>query len=569
MYLNSFGNAYLDTASAPLNFKSLGQNINVPFHTWPLSKARLLWLNHRWFLERGINSHQHDIADTIAKTIMETFAVSSERRDNIAPKTLMSADRYGGTGGGMHGGSGRCGHVGQFNAKGIGQTPLVSATADIHHINGKMSLAEALREAVNAEIANFELPYGAVPVIAIIDTGEAFTIGDDPMVHRGAIIVRPNFVRPAHYERSIFFGDSGYAGSHQFIDALRVKDAVQATVAAPAIFPSLSEMFIRFSHQIGSARAKRLWQGQFLSSNLATDGALADFGSFRSVPNWRASVGLAGERFGSEMKQLRNALLSLAFYFVKYGGHAMESLDVRELLNACVRTENATFATTCLQGLGIYENTEGASQLEAALSEYYRLQQATRMADNVHENAGWLYHAFLPQQAAITGPVQEARLAGHIGDIYAGLIAGDNRDTASLNKARRFFRPQPLLHYSIASAKARYIEQAIVADRANASQLVGGYIRSQVAKHRRTWKHLPPYLDVVGQRSNSFVLQCINLKTKTPCNWVEGSRVEEQIVVAGRCYKTRDLPEPDASGSGWVGFMFDSSNPSPIFSDMR
>jgi len=280
-------------------------------------------------------------------------------------------------------------------------------------------------------------------------------------------------------------------------------------------------------------------------------------------------VGLAGERFGSEMKQLRNALLSLTFYFVKYGGEAMENLEVRTLLATCVDAEKATFTATCLQSLGIHEKTEAVSRLEAALSEYYRIQQAMRMADNVHEKAGWLYDAFMPGQGVAAGPVQEARLASHISDIYAGLIAGDYRESASLNKARRFFRPQPLLHYSIASAKARHIEQAIVTNRADARRLASGYIRSQVAKNRRTWKHLPPHLDIVGQRPGRPELQCIDLKTQAPCTWVEGHQVGDYTVIDGRCFATRDLPEPDVSGNGWAGFVFDGSKPSPLSIQMQ
>jgi hypothetical protein len=564
LYLNDSSVEPFGIAPGPLTFDRLGQHINVPFHTWPLKNARLLWLNHRWFLEQGINTSDRDIAEKIARTLMETFAVSSKPRDGVAAKSCMAADRYGGTGGAIHGGSGRCGNVGQFNAKGIGQTPLVSLNADIHHVNGRMSLAEALRETVNAEVANFELPYGSVPVVAIIDTGETFTIGDDPTMNRGAIVVRPNYVRPAHYERSIFFGDSGHSGSQQFLDALRVKDAVRANLAAPDVFPSLSEMFMRFSHQIGAARANRLWQGQFLSSNLSIDGALADFGSFRSVPNWRATVGLAGERFGAEMTQLRKALLSLAFYFVKYGGSAMEALDVRGLLGECVRAEKNTFSATCLQSLGIHDKTAAASQLEAALSEYYQIQQTMRLADNVRESAGWLYDAFVPQQDIASGTVQEARLAKHIADIYIRLAAGDCRESASLNKAQRFFRPQPLMNHSVASKKARHIEVAITKNRADASRLTDGYIRSQVTKHRRTWSHVPPHLDIVGQRPGCTELQCVDLRTQKPCTWIETHRVGEDVVFEGRSFPLRNMREPDASGDRWAGFIVEEPQSWPL-----
>jgi hypothetical protein len=564
LYLNASSAEPFGIAPGPLTFDRLGQHINVPFHTWPLENARLLWLNHRWFLDQGINTAHREIADRVANAVMGTFAVSSRPRDGIAAKSYMAADRYGGTGGAVHGGSGRCGNAGQFNAKGVGQTPLVNPRADMYHVNGRMSVAEALRETVNAEVAGFELPHGSVPVVAIIDTGETFTIGDDPKTHRGAIVVRPNFVRPAHYERSIFFGDSGYPGSQQFVDALRVKDAVRANLAAPDVFPSLSEMFMRFSRQIGAARANRLWQGQFLTSNLSVDGALADFGSFRSVPNWRATVGLAGERFGQELTQLRHALLSVAFYFIKYGGSAMETLDVRGLLGECVRAENNAFSATCLQSLGIHHEIPAAPELEAALTEYYRVQQAMRLADNVRESAGWLYDVFAPQQGFASGTAPEARLARHIADIYSGVISGDCRESASLNKAQRFFRPQPLLNYSVASKKARHIEKAITHNRADASRLAGGYIVSQVAKHRRTWKHLPPHLDIIGQLPGRSGLRCLNLKTQRPCTWIEAQQVGEDIVFDGRSFPLSSLREPDASGDRWAGFIVEDSQPWPL-----
>jgi hypothetical protein len=568
VHLSDFASGAAGTVDGPVAFDRLGPHMNVRFDTWPLRNARLLWLNHRWLLEQDINIYQRDIADTFVKRVMETFAVTSESSDDCLPRGSMAADRYGGTGGSIHGGSGRCGNIGQFNAKGIGQTPLVSPFADMYHVNGKMSLAEALRETVNSEVANFELPYGSIPVVAIIDTGETFTIGNDPMVHRGAIVVRPNFVRPAHYERSIFFGDSGHSGSQQFVDALRVKDAVQASTAAPDVFPSLSEMFLRFSRQIGAARAHRLRQGQFLSSNLSIDGALADFGSFRSVPNWRATVGLAGERFGSEMVQLRKVLLSLAFYFVKYGGAAMEGLDVRGLLEECANVENSIFSATCLESLGIHDRA-GASQLEAALSEYYHIQQAMRLADNINERAGWLCEAFVPGRDIENGTLQEVRLANHVGDIYSTLVAGDYRESASLNKAQRFFSPQPLLHYSIASKKARYIEDAITQDRADASRLAGGYIRSQVAKHRRTWKLLPSHLDIVGQRPGRAELHCVDLRTRKPCTWIEAHRIGEDVVFDGRSFRLSDIPDPDILGDRWAGFIVEQDQASPLLAEYR
>src|SRR4029079_7816483 len=115
------------------------------------------------------------------------------------------------------------------------------------------------------------------------------------------------------------------------------------------------------------------------------DGALVDFGSFRAVPNWRCTIGLAGECFGAEIVQLRGAFLSVAGYFGKYAPQALAGLDPRPYLRELAALERASFLDACLAGLGarVRSDAAPARELVASIEDYYRCQQAARTGVDV------------------------------------------------------------------------------------------------------------------------------------------------------------------------------------------
>jgi hypothetical protein len=463
---------------------ALSAHAAVPFEIRRLPHARLLWLNERWLTESGVAPHDAEARATFAARLLRDFAVTSRASDlpgtSACPHTLY-ADRYGGSGGAVHGGSGRCGSKDGFIAKGIGRTPLVNEDVDIYHKNGRMSVDEAIREAVNAEIAHRELPWGAVPTVAIIDGGFEFPYGQRDEPRRAAIVVRPSFIRPAHFERSIFFGPGGYRDSPQFLDAQRVRDATRAAVAAPGTYPPLLEMFRRFAQQIGVARARRLWQGRFLSSNVSIDGALVDFGSFRAVPNWRRTVGLAGECFGAEIGQVCQTFLSVAGFFGKYAPQALAGLDTRPYLRELAALERASFLDACLAGFGARTTSDAAParELVACIEAYYRCQQAARTGVDVAGDCRWIHDAFTGRVASRSGAgherAAEERLLAAIRAAEASRALGG----VSLRNAAAFFRPRALLTYDASSRRARRIER--LAGRGDAPRIVQRHIAREIA----------------------------------------------------------------------------------------
>lgn len=461
---------------------ALGERVAVHFEVRRLPNARLLWLNGRWLTDVGMASAEQGAREGFVARLLDDFAVTSGASDVPGTRDCahtLYADRYGGTGGALHGGSGRCGIRNGFIAKGIGKTPLVDENVDVYHRSGRLPLGEAIAETIHAEIVNRELPWGAVRTVAIIDAGFEYPHGPDAEPRRAAILVRPSFIRPAHFERSIFFGSGGRRDSAQFQDAGRVREAC-ANAASSTLAPPLREMFRRFAQQLGTARARRLWQGRFLSSNVSIDGALVDFGSFRALPNWRRTVGLAGECFGAEAEHLRHTFISVAGYFAKYAPRALEGLDLRPFLCELAATERASFLDACLEGIGAGSSCADpdARDLGESFDEYYRCQQAARTGVDVAGGCRWIHDAFTgraARPATLRERAAEARLLEAIRHAERTQAPAG----VSMARAEGFFRPRPLLTYDASMRRARRIER--LAGRDDAPARVARHIAREIA----------------------------------------------------------------------------------------
>ena len=205
-----------------------------PFDARRLRSGAVAWVNHRWFLERGFDLSQGGVRERVIAWLVDEFAwcVATNGKGFASEGRTLWADRYGSSDGSCpYGGSARVATIGCFQVKGIGQTPMVGKGAVAGHTHGCLSLAECLREAIWAEFAEAEFPRGAVPVIAVLDTGLEFSSPDsedryDQNVRRG-ILIRPAVVRPAHAERAPLFGHPvGDFINRQSEDVQRTRDVI-------------------------------------------------------------------------------------------------------------------------------------------------------------------------------------------------------------------------------------------------------------------------------------------------------------------------------------------------------
>lgn len=345
----------------------------VSFPVERLPGARVLWLNRRWWLAEGYNVDLAVQRREIEEELLTTFGVRSSMHKSDSSAALL-CDRYGSSFGSCHGGSGRSGISGRLMAKGIGRTPLAGPAQNLWHVDGYLSLGEAIREIVAGEIADAELPWGAVPGVALLVTGKP---ADDGY----AILVRPSFLRPAHFERSLFFGNSGTPTSDQYLESLHVRSIIARASDPTSVigFPGLLTMFNRFADQIGASHAHRLWQGKFLSSNATIYGALADFGSFRTVPSWNQFVGLPDETFGGEPAYLDIAFQSLVKSFGRHGEIPPQD-EISNVRTGLREQTQRAFGAGVITALGLERAPPSTrSAVIALFQSYFRHQQCTRL----------------------------------------------------------------------------------------------------------------------------------------------------------------------------------------------
>ena len=239
------------------------------------------------------------------------------------------ADRYGGIGAGMAGGSGRCSSYGSLQTKGVGVTPLVAPNADAHHSSGTMTLTGALEEALFGEVFQLALPFGALPVHAVLTTERLSATGRPPAEAR-ALAVRPLVARPAHFLRNLLNPDGRAASGAQApgltcdADRVRLAMAFLATNLqlalrldmpgadeAEILDAGLKELVRRLAWQFAAGFAKRLPHGSMSCSNLALSGAYLDFGLSSFVPAYRRICWANGQDSWTESLSPVRTLVSL------------------------------------------------------------------------------------------------------------------------------------------------------------------------------------------------------------------------------------------------------------------
>jgi hypothetical protein len=546
---------WLDTSALEDGFSSLtlhdlGSSLFAPLSARPLASARVLWINARWFAQQGVDLSCRATAEAVRHRLLDAFAVEAltgapPLGNDSREHAVLWADRYGGSAGGAQGGSGRCAVRGAFNIKGVGRTPLASADVDWDHRHGWLWLPEALREAICSEIARAELPWGGAPSIAIIDVGETVEDPADPkpdLFRRRALIVRPNFVRPAHFERSIYFGSAGTRTSDQFLDAERTREAFEAALGiaggSAELFAAVDEMFLRFADQLGAARANKLWSGRFMSANTTIAGELADFGIFRAVPNWRKLTGIPGERLGEDMPHLATAVRSIYYYARKYAHAGVDAGRGEEaLIQAVEAGVERAFIRTLLGGLGLDEvaHADLRDRLTPLLRRFYDLQQRHVMRANSPEaEASLCLHDFLLHDLA--EPSALAEVARSIVQAISEHNAVSETQMVSLANLRRWLAPRPSLYYVALTEAVETVARDVVAAGQEGEAVTTEFIDRMIALSRRTWSLLPAgfEIDGVGYRAGSAVLYVRRPETGEPGVWIECAAAKGVVYPFGR-----------------------------------
>ena len=209
-----------------------------------------------------------------------------------------------------------------YLVKGIGRTRLVSSLTDLSHASGGAYLEESVREAIYSEIVRAEFPHSAVPVLAIIDTGlfETWNIAEGVKIERRILLVRPCFVRPAHFVRATgFISDDPREGSY---DSLRVGatfDILKEALGYDALKTRYETFWVSWAQQLAYAFAHRLPHGSDTISNISFDGKLLDFGAISAVPSWADAATMSQRQSFKALSQLLlNLISATGIFFGRY-----------------------------------------------------------------------------------------------------------------------------------------------------------------------------------------------------------------------------------------------------------
>lgn len=295
----------------------------VPLDLARPREARMLWLNRGTAVDDPEFARLGSDFDRYEQHLLNSCAYvlpDEGGYDGVRP-VRGYADRYGGGGIGLNGGSGRAAYVQGYHVKGLGRTPLVSHLTERAHASGGAYLEESVRDVIFTEMVRAEFPHSAVPILALIDIGQTqtFEFPTRTDIESRVLVVRPPFLRPAHYLRSIFISDDPKEGAQ---DARRVQwmfDVTRELRGAPAFASDYESFYVRLAQQLAYGHVHRLAHGSPTLSNVCLDGRLLDFGAMSALPSWAdIAIMLGRQPFSSHLRLLPRLVRSSAYFFGRH-----------------------------------------------------------------------------------------------------------------------------------------------------------------------------------------------------------------------------------------------------------
>ncbi|KVS71551.1 hypothetical protein [Burkholderia cepacia] len=281
--------------------------------------------------------YKNDAEAISARVLIDqcAFILTTRRRDRRAEQQIWLSERYGGEEIVNNGGGVRCGLSIDLQVKGIGANLLLGCDSDEAHSNGHLSLVDAIYEAAWSVILEEVVPFGVQRVVAVLKMGEQAHIDGGA---RALLIRRPE-IRPAHFERAIYFKPIRDSSWHREADVRRVRNSVRhlgEILPRPAVIAEqqwrgmtdkerfsagLGEFARRLAAQLAYMRSRFMAHG-CTSSNVSIDGRLLDFTSVMSLLAFGAEslpdLKAIWNKASREHLPIMKSISSICFYANKY-----------------------------------------------------------------------------------------------------------------------------------------------------------------------------------------------------------------------------------------------------------
>jgi hypothetical protein len=356
---------------------------HLPVKLWRLRDARILWLNDLAagldpnFRRMGFSLDRYE--EHILSSCAYAIKANNEKAKGIFEDMHIDgyADRYGGPGIGLNGGSGRAAVINGYLVKGVGRTPLVSPLTEESHASGGAYLEESVRETIYSEIVRAEFPHSAVPILAIIDTGmeQIWKTSSGSKTERRVLIVRPCFVRPAHFERATaFYSGDAHEGAN---DTKRVSRFFSSTVSLfgkDELCAAYERLWTNWARQLAYSFVHRLPHGSNTVSNICFDGKLLDFGAMSAVPSWAKTATMMNQQSIISLYHFLPATIrSLSYFFGRFLDPRFSSERVISCLADTARLEfRYTLMRETLRLLGVQQDVADAAATRADLEKLHK-----------------------------------------------------------------------------------------------------------------------------------------------------------------------------------------------------
>lgn len=274
----------------------------VPFDAWRARQASTVWVRPETNITLGEYAYFIPLAGDHG---------GAWQGDGGGVRTFF-AERYGGDGLVFNGGGARCGLLDAVQIKGIGRNCLAGSATGFWHSYGGESVANGVREVIWSELLQAALPFGAVPVHGVLDTGTrapAFALnGEEGSVPRG-LTIREAALRPAHFMRAVYFSRADIRSHGLAPDNVRTAAAIgmlesalrhhrlaETVIGVEYLAAALRQLFERYGAQSAAALAKRIVHGTLNASNLSIDGRWIDFGTISTISDYgRIATAQSGE----------------------------------------------------------------------------------------------------------------------------------------------------------------------------------------------------------------------------------------------------------------------------------
>lgn len=251
----------------------------VPLKSLP---GKVVWLNWDMLekMDPTLKSHGRSMSGDIEKEVLSRYCkmidTSANSRDDWEKKEVGYADQYRGMR--EDSGSGRnCILKSGEILKGVGATGLGPKIPD--HVNGCVSIAEAIREAVSGELFTHlsEEKNKSNRVLAIISPEVSWNQpGLDP---QPVIVVRVGMnIRPAHFTSGLGFYPND-------VDKEKLKECSDKIFEKGYSWLSNDDFLRDHARTVTMLSRWRMLHGSINENNMTLDGTLLDFDTVTSLPH--------------------------------------------------------------------------------------------------------------------------------------------------------------------------------------------------------------------------------------------------------------------------------------------